>query len=66
MNARMREVLAAGGEIAVETCTDASVTVAAGRETLGLRVRSHRLLAEECALAAAREMSLETIENSGG
>jgi hypothetical protein len=66
MNARMREVLAAGGTVAVETCTDASVAIATCLEPLDLLMRSHRLLAEESALAGARATALGTIENAGG
>ena len=66
MNQRMLDVLAAGGRVAIEVCTGAVIEVGTCHEPLDLRVKSHRLLAEEGALAAARAEGLGTVENAGG
>lgn len=66
LNDRMRAVLASGGSIAVEVCTRADVEVGSCREPLDLRVKSHRLLAEETALAEVRRLGLDAVENVGG
>jgi hypothetical protein len=66
MNQRMLDVLRAGGRVAIEVCTAAGVEVGACQEPLDLRIKSHRLLAEEAALAAARAEGLGAVENAGG
>jgi hypothetical protein len=65
MNMRMLDVLHSGGRVAIEVCTMAVVEVGACQEPLDMRLRSHRLLAEEAGLAAARSEGLGAIENTG-
>jgi hypothetical protein len=66
MNSRMREHLAAGGTVLAECCTEAWIHVGAEKEELDLSRKSHRMLAEETALAEAGTSAVDQIENIGG
>jgi hypothetical protein len=66
MSARMLVAISAGGTVAVEVCVAATIEVGSSSEPLDLRVKSHRLMAEEAALEAARGSELGTVENAGG
>jgi len=66
MNEQMFAALRVGQHVAVETCTAATIEVGPGSEALDLSVKSHRLLAEEAALAQARGAGFGRVENVGG
>jgi hypothetical protein len=63
MNNRMREHLGAGGTVLAECCTEAWIHVGAEQEGLDLSRKSHRMLAEETALAQVGASAVDQIEN---
>ncbi len=66
LNGRMRSHLAAGGSVTLEICGRAGLTLGSEHEALDLRRKSHRVLAEEEALAQARSGGMGQILNAGG
>jgi hypothetical protein len=66
MRGRMADAIGAGGSVQIEVCDSATVSVGSCSEQLDLRVKAHRLLAEDEALAEARSAGLGAVENVGG
>lgn len=64
LNQRMRAHLGSGGQVLIETCTEATLDVNGEQRTLDLGARKSRLLAENAALHALPKS--EPIENLPG
>ncbi len=65
MSERMLGVMTVGGAVAVEVCVTATIEVGDASEPLDLRIKSHRLMAEEAVLAGVRGGEFGIVENAG-